>query len=210
MWSGYMSDLNPKGISFYPMIVTFLVEAYKFVKFPDPKKIPIPAPAGEGYRFEHGQFTTKDGRTIAVSVNLYSDGIWGDTSSSTDDSEDFLSDLLTRYTEIFQSPDYNEVIKKKAYVSQIFVSTARSLLAINPKLQDIAALLTTEVAQPRAIFEFGGVSFWPDQVNTMNPFAFTFERPIGVPFSENRYYSQAPLPTDKHLELLNMLEDILS
>jgi hypothetical protein len=86
----------------------------------------------------------------------------------------------------------------------------KSLEVINPKLKQISQYLSNTVEEGNRIFQFGGVSFWPDPVGKVDPNPFTFERAINVPFSENRYYSAAPLPTDKHLELLDVLESILS
>jgi hypothetical protein len=80
---------------------------------------------------------------------------------------------------------------------------------INPKLKQISEYLSKTVEQGSMVFRVGGISFWPDQVNKINPAPFSFERVTNVPFSENRYYSVAPLPTDKHLELLDKLESIL-
>jgi hypothetical protein len=41
------------------------------------------------------------------------------------------------------------------------------------------------------------------------PNRFTLERRIGLPFSQNVYYSQAPLKSDDHLKLLSDLEGLV-
>jgi hypothetical protein len=38
------------------------------------------------------------------------------------------------------------------------------------------------------------------------PAAFTIDRRAGKLFSENRYFSNAPLPKDEHIELIEELE----
>jgi len=39
---------------------------------------------------------------------------------------------------------------------------------------------------------------------------FSFQRRDNTPFSENKYFSDAPLPTDGHLQLLEQFEKDLS
>ena len=209
-WVGHTADLNPKGISTYPLIVAFLVDRYKFKKYPDPTKIPIPPPTGEGMKFEWGEFTISEGITIGVGLSLHTDGIMADTYSSTENADAFLLDMLTHYGDFFRSRDYNEVLKSRLYLSQLSVSTDRSLQTINPKLNEFAALFAQHITPAATTVEFGGISFWAESTGSSLSKSFTFERAINVPFSENRYYSAAPLPTGKHLELLNTLEDILA
>lgn len=212
-WWGHTVDLNPKGIAFYPSLITFLVQMYKFKKFPSPITIPeIPQAPGATYlKFEYGEFAVQEGLSIAVGLSIFAEGLRADTNSSTEHSDAFLSDLLTRYSEIFRSPNYNEVIRKRTYLSQLYVSTNKSLQIVNPKLSKIAASLSQNFDQDaRPTFEFGGLSFWADPAKRGPLEPFTFERAVGASFSENRYFSRAPVQTVEHLGLLNKLEGILS
>jgi hypothetical protein len=54
------------------------------------------------------------------------------------------------------------------------------------------------------------IELWPDQAQALKPANFSFQRKIGEPSSSDRYWSQAAVPTDRHLELLEELEAILS
>ncbi len=208
-WVGQTADLNPKGMAVYPLIITFLVDTYKFKKFPSPTIPPVAPPMGEGFKFQWGEFTVKEGFTVTVGLSLHTDGLLAETNSSTDDTDAFLSDMLARYSEIFQSPDYNEVLRRKIYVSQLYVSSDKTLQIINPRLNEFASLFGQNIT-PAAAVELGGISFWSESINNTLSESFTFERAINSSLSDNRYYSAAPLQTNKHLELLDKLEEILS
>lgn len=206
-WWGHISDFNPKGINWFPLIVTFLSQTYNFKNFPDPTKSP---PTGEAWKFEYGSFTVAEGEIpVAVGLTIFSDSIAADTPSSTNQADAFLSDMFTRFSEILKLPDYNEIIGRRTYLSALYVSTDKSLQAINPKLNKFATLLSQSFEQTKPVFEYGGISFWADPAKGGPLESFNFERAATVSFAENRYFSRAPLPTDKHLELLDKLENIL-
>jgi len=66
------------------------------------------------------------------------------------------------------------------------------------------------VGHPPREFDFSRIGFASEDLSkALAPIAFTFERRLQQPFSANRYYSEAPLQTDEHIELLDMLEGIL-
>ncbi|WP_176342372.1 hypothetical protein, partial [Oceanibaculum nanhaiense] len=44
----------------------------------------------------------------------------------------------------------------------------------------------------------------------LNPVPFTIERRVGSPFEHNRFFCEAPLPTDKHVKALEAIETRLS
>ena len=93
------------------------------------------------------------------------------------------------------------------------VRTDKPLNSLNPKLNDFARRLTSLVEghshHPFA-FETSGIMFGTDYTVVNPPGPFKFERVMNVQFSENRYYTAAPLQTDAHLKILEELESILS
>ena len=208
VWLGHISDLNPRGLNVYSLVIPSLIEAYKFKKYPLPQEV---LDDSVGIKFENGEFITKKDNPIRVNLTFYNDGLIADTQSSTDDTDDFLDEVLTHYSEDFDAPRYEDVITRRNYVSQIYVTTDKSLELINPKLKEISNYLSKNVVGFEEVsYETGGISFWANQKRRTNPIAFSLERAIYSPFSENRYYSVSPLQTEKHLKLLSKLESILS
>lgn len=207
LWFCHVADFNPKGLNVYPIIIPILVSSYKFKKYPSENEV---IDETKGVTFENGEFTNDEDITVNVNMTIYSDGLVVDTRSSTKDSDDFLVDILTRFHEELNMPIYDDVIKRRSYLSQLFISTHKSLELINPRLKEISNYLSENVLAGMIPYETGGIHFWPDQTNVIKTSPFIFERTLNVPFSENRYFSAAPLKTDQHLELLIMLENILS
>ena len=203
IWLCHIFEFNPKGKSLYSA-AALLVNLYKFKRFPSQTDI---QDFEKGIKFEDGEFRNSEGDVISLRLTLYTDGLVVDTSSSTKDSDAFLTEMLTRISKDFDLPSYEQIIRKKTYLSQLYITTDKSLELINPKLKEISKYLSDNLSHP---FEAGGISFWPDQTMRINLPAFTFERVLNLPFAEKRYYSSAPLETEKHLELLEKLENILS
>ncbi|MEW6674187.1 MAG: hypothetical protein AB1427_21035 [Thermodesulfobacteriota bacterium] len=206
IWLGKVGDLNPTGIKLDKILYPFLIETYKFKKHPLPTDL---TNMEKGVLFGAGEFEIDTNLSVGINFTLYSDGFVADATSSTNHSDAFLEDVFNRFLKIFKMPPYESVIKDQIYLSQIFVSTDKSLEILNPKLKNISNFLSDNV-ETGIKFYMGGLSFWPDQTNKRNPIPFMFERASNVPFSENRYYSAAPLPTDKHIKALANIEEILS
>lgn len=205
VWLGHLSDLNPRGVNLFPIIAPVLQETYKFITYPSLQDI---SNIKDGLKFEKGEFVDSKGIPVRINLSIYDDGLVVDSGSSTDHADAFLKDMLTKFDETFKLVKYNEVIKQKKYFSELYVATNKSLELLNPQLKIISEYLSNNVEENK-IFETGGISFFPDQTNKINPASFRFERALNVPFSEKRYYSTAPLQTHKHLELLDKLEKIL-
>lgn len=207
IWLGPIIDLNPRGISLGRILFPYLIDTYKFKKYPP---LTEALDITKGIVFEEGEFAIEEeSYPIRITLTIYNDGLVVDTRSSTNHSDALLENTFSQFSEIFKMPPLQSVMKRKLYVSQVFVSTDKSLELLNPKLKQISKYLDQCFGKDKN-FQVGGISFWPDQKDKSSPKPFTFERTISVPFSENRYYSVAPLQTDKHLELLDKLEKVLS
>ena len=207
IWICHMHDMNPHGRYLIKEVLPFVLEKYKFKKYPT---IETPISEVKEIKFEDGEFINKNEEVINIRLSLYDYGFVAETRSSTNDTDDFMDSLLTDLHLNFNLPHYNDFITKKQYLSQFYVSTNKSLSVINPALEVISKYLSENVVgYANTDYQFSGLSYMPDQNNGVNAPAFSIERVVTVPFSENRYLTTSGLQTNKHLELLQMLEDIL-
>jgi hypothetical protein len=208
VWFVDLDELNPTGISI-KRVLDKLVGAYGFTIAPSSEDLGH-IDSQKGVVFDQGIFKWNDS-DIAVKATMFPDGFIVDTSASTKASDAFLTDLLERkFTDVglcFRP----EMITRKAYKSQVLVSTDKKLATLNPNLAALAAkitaLVSTDIAP--ASFEFGGLIINADPAKMPTPSNFTFERRLKAPFRENKYFSVAPLQTHVHLEILNELESLL-
>ena len=200
-------DLNPVGKVFFPDLIPALVERYKFQSFPtkfdelDEQK---------GVEFLEGKW---DGVTVDR-LTIYRNGIMMDTRSSTADSEKLLEDVLLWAAKEFQVAYRPGMIKRKAYVSQLtFHSDVPILGGLNSALSRLSVRVgraTNEITGDDLVFEPFTVTLHHDRISLRQPVAaFTIQRRLETPFSENKYFSEAPLPTDLHLTLLQEFENDL-
>lgn len=210
IWLIYLADLNPRGHNLFSLI-PLIIEKYKFLLFPNPNKLEE-FDLQKGIKFGNGSFQKDPQYNIEVDLTIYNDGFIADTRSSTKDSDTFLDEFLTWISSEFNLVPYQEVLRKKSYVSELWVHTDKSLKTLNPRLENFAKKINSLIEGHNhhlINYEPTGIIFNTDPV-LYPPGPFRFERMIEVPFAENRYYSAAPLQTEVHLELLEELESILS
>jgi hypothetical protein len=200
LWFFDTNELNPGGKDIYHHLFPALIEDYKFKthpKFGDDISL--------GMKFTNGEFVKDDGTVLVVNATIFSDGLCAETYSSTKDSDEFLAEVLANLPDLGFAYEA-DMIRHRAYASQLNVKCSKRLDALNPKLADFARRLSLA----GTIFDFSAVEFWPDQTRTLKPANFSFQRKIGDPHASDRYWSQAPLPTEEHLELLQEFEALLS
>ena len=200
IWLFQIFDWNPRGRSLNPVYFS-LIEKYSFQKYPKLHEIDWQ----KGIKFEDGVFVNRAGEQLAVSLTVYNDGLVADTRSSTTDSDYFLEQTLGFLTSEFNFPDYQTVLRRKTHASELVIRLERPMDSLNPKLRAFADRLSTLTSSDNAPFRIGiNLSSDPGIVGTS--LSFRLEPALGFPFSENRYYSLAPLPTDVHLNLLQEFE----
>jgi len=209
VWLFPLSELNPDGRSMTEALVDF-AERYHFKKAP---KHALDFDTEKALSFEEGEFKNREGRAISVKFRIYNDGIIADSWSSTGDSDDFLEDVMQWLKSkhgFSLPPDRKPTI---IHLSQLTVSTDRKIVSLNPKLRDFENLLSQKVGAKQDASGYGvaAIAFWPNDHNKPNASGpFRFENKAGTSLNDKRYFAQAPVSTDVHLELLEKFEAILA
>jgi len=208
-WIFPLTELNPTGRSFTEAFAD-LATRYSFKKFP---KHTLDVDSDKALTFEGGEFTNRDGEQIIIKLRVYTDGCVVDCWSSTRDAEDFLKDAMKwlKTEHGFGLPADTPI--RTIYLSELTVRTNKSLISLNSKLHAFTDALSDKVKEfggKDTGFNFGSIGFWSnDTKRPMAPGPFRFENKVGTLPKDQRYFSQAPLPTDAHLALLDKLEAIL-
>ena len=210
LWFFDPRELNPRGKSIYPELIDWLRDEYDFEEVP--KSQTDTNPQG-GLEFKRGSFEVdaKTNEFINVDLTLFTDGALADTRSSTRDSDAFLERTLKSVSEAFGLEYDSSLIRMKGYINEVIYRSDRSLNALNPRLDRFCSRLRDLSNRP---IETIALMFGRDPREAMMPSptlpAFSFERLANAPFSENRYYSKAPIDTEAHVKLLEEFEEILS
>jgi hypothetical protein len=192
-------DLNPRGQAFYPAVIRGLVDHYHFQSFPQKLE----------------DYDEQKGVTLAVGMSgdrtidkvvIYSWGITIDTRSSTSDAEQLLDEALTWGAANLRLTYEHAMIKRKAYLSQVTFNSDAALLPTNPSLSAIEKAMSETVSESLKLsykFKPIGILLGADPEEQVIPVQrFSIERRERIAFSEGKYFSSAPVPTELHLGLL--------
>jgi hypothetical protein len=208
IWLFDMNDLNPRGKSLFPELIEWLKDNYSFTKVPSSS---TDFDDTQALAFLGGHFQAKEEIFISVELRIYTDGLIADTRSSTTDTDAFLKDVLDSAMREFTLTHGSEITRRTLYHSELTVRCDRSLNMLNPKLVSFCEKISSLTSvKNKAPFETFGISCWTNPETPTGLQQFRLERKLNVPFSENRYYSTAPLQTEDHIALLNEFENILA
>jgi hypothetical protein len=204
IWLFDFALLNPTGMSLKG-VVEEIAKRYQFAKAP---KNELDFDDQRSLPFKSGTFVGQRKVPLLVGLSIYSDGLVADTMSSTDESTEFLNDLAK-----WLSDTYGLTVPKERrvnYLSQIDFRSEASLINLNRRLEAFAANLENFTKSADRHYEVGSIQLWTEDIGKPGSLApVKIERKISAPFSANHYFSQAPLPTSVHVELLNEFEAIL-
>lgn len=197
------ADLNPKGSAFYPDIAKALVARYSFQDFP---RNPADFDETKGVRFALG----KIGNAPIDQVVVYAYGIALDTRVSTTESRRLLEDALRWAAKELGLVYAPSMIKRWQYASQVtFYSEVGLTTHCRPfrNLAENVQRSVQDITGENLNVELTGVLVDYDQLERKHPLGrFSIQRRDNTPFSENKYFSDAPLPTDLHLKILEQFE----
>jgi hypothetical protein len=195
-------DVVP-GTVFLPDFFDALVSRYRFQQYPADRK---------AFDIEKGiEFT--DGLLGNVAIERFV--IWKnllvlETRINTDASKNAIEDILQWGADQFAFRYERGDIKRFAYISDIAFHSEAELITYDPVLQwlsKVSSSVLTEIWQEPVEYRTTSIKIGHDPVlRHLGIAPFSLERRGQARFSDNEYFSEAPLPTNTHLELLHQFE----
>ena len=192
------------GQHYMPDMLNKIQQRYGFVE--SPKTLSDWNPQS-GIKFKHGKF-----EDIAIAeFSLYSDGVIANASAPVEVIERFVDDAINWTKQAWQAEEVSSLPSVKLFDSQVFVQCAIDFGSTLEKIKVLGNNISSLLARygtPTKPYTISGIQLHndvPDAGMYQSP-KFTFERRIQTPFSQNSYFSTAPLRSKDHLELLVLLE----
>jgi hypothetical protein len=198
-------DLNPKARVFYPDLVKAIVARYNFQKFPQKLE---EFDETKGVTFAVGHWAG----TVIDELIIYTHGLLLGTRVSTQDSKRLLEEAIHWGSK--ELGLVNKPVSRWLYASQITFYSKVPLTGAHLAFQQLAdgiAKSVTETVGENLKYELTTFMVDFDQLARKHPLGrFSIQRRDNTPFSENKYFSDAPLPTDVHIKLLEQFEAAIS
>lgn len=197
-------DLNPRGKAYYPDVVQKIVEKCGFQKFPQKLE---EFDEVKGVEFVGGRW----GDVTIEMMKIFSNGLLLDTRISTAESERILAEALSWSVSAFGLVYNPRSMNRRGYVSQLTFHTEVPLLGKpeSPvsKFTQRANEAFAQISGDKTPWQPIALTLQSDQVPRKPVNApFTVQRRAEIAFSDNKYFSEAPLPTDLHIALLEQFE----
>ena len=161
----------------------------------------------KGITFLHGYF---ENRVVIDKAALYNNGILVETKSTTDDCVSIIDDLIS-----WANQNANFILEEnhslqRLYLSHFEVEVAVDLQMISEKFQMLSDEINRFMISYGEIgrdYSLSSLEFQLDPARA-GPTPFKFERRANQPFASKLYFSSAPLRTQDHMELLELLEKL--
>jgi hypothetical protein len=200
-------DLNPRGAVYYPDITKALVARYNFQKFPQKLE---DFDESKGVTFGAGRL----GDTVIEQLIIYTYGIVLDTRISTQESRRLLEEAFEWGREELGFTYKPDMVKRWQYASQVTFRSTAQMTGASSAVEKLVASVAKGVADTMGEnlkYDVAVLSVDYDQLTRKHALGkFSIQRRDNTPFSENKYFSDAPLPTDTHIHLLEQFEKDLS
>lgn len=199
-------ELNPGGLRMVDKFLPAFIAKYDFRNYPEKVN---DFDEQKGVTFELGRWEDK----VISQFVLYTNGILVDMTSSTSDALAMLKDALTWAAEGYGLRYRPDMLSRKAYLSEVLFRSDVTLTALHPALHKLSERLSDYITRQEGhplSFEPASLSFGFDTLRSKAPIPpLRIERQTDVPFSEMKYYSAAPLPTEEHINFLEAFEAAL-
>jgi hypothetical protein len=209
-WLFPLEEFAPSAGLNSVLMVTKIAERYGFGQIPTITT--RDDMAKNGITFGMGHFETKDARFIVTDFMIYNDGIVAAAEKS-EWAESFLQDVSSWAIAEFGFREPVTGIGKLAASTLVidFEKPISKLLASYDLISEIISSRTvTIVPQPKPM-QLSRLAFEIDKAYLVGQVAqpkFILERRGGVSFSQERYFSTAPMHTQGHIETLMAIETL--
>jgi hypothetical protein len=200
-----LEEIRPLAGIYVPDLIKAITERYGFAAGPTN----LAEAVKSGAKFEHGKFITDGGSVVIKELAIYSDGLISD-AFDTRTADRVLDDFLDWATEQFKLRE-RESPRRRTYTSALICEFERPVESALGNLSKLCGLLSKSLnAAYGWNHEYNlnrlGFSVDPMTAPHLRNTQFVIERRVQSPYSENRYYSGAPLQTEVHIQLLETIE----
>jgi len=199
-----LGETNPFGRIFLPDLIPHLVAKYRFQKYPSSI---ADIKASEGTVFEMGY--AEECGTISKLV-AYNDGLTIETRAHSGNATSALIGIyewLAKEHGITYGPN---TVKRWLYVTDLLFYSEADLTSLNPALQPVCdAMSAYNCSIGREGIEFRASRIAIDYDHSVFEFPqtqFLIERDKTARFSEGKYFSESPFPSEQHIKILEALE----
>ena len=150
------------------------------------------------------------GHSVIEQLVIYTYGILLDTRSSTEESKRLLQEALEWGRNELGLVYEPSMVRRWQYASQIAFRSDVPLTGVQTAFQAVADKMSKHVLEltgERLKYDLTSFFVDYDPLTRKHPLGrFSIQRRDNTPFSENKYFSEAPLPTDLHIKLLEEFE----
>lgn len=216
-------DVVPRNGVPWPELIEAVSKRYRFANQPPIPNI-VPGQPITWVAFQNGEIDGSDGKVAIQQIAITTGGAIV-TCNTTDQSDLVLADLAQFLDHSFEFR-IAAATKKRDYVNDVVVEFDHGIeqyLAFIGKIEGMisSAILKNESSMPKFALKriaFGREGFDPAEramalvspLDIIETTDFVIERRIKVPYSENRYYSRAPLRSSEHFSVLEQIEEVMS
>jgi hypothetical protein len=187
-------------------LIDGLREKYGFVQVP---QTVADLDFKKGVNFLQGYYKSR----VIDKFQVYENGLLCEANENTDLLDEFISEILAWVEQEQKLPIKETGVR--AYVSQMEVIATVDIGSIFSKIASIGPLISKELSNYGQLaheYKISGLKMHYDAAPTPLPRApdFSFERRAGMAYSENQFFTSAPVRTDEHLRIVRILEDLLN
>jgi hypothetical protein len=196
---------RPTGQLYLPEAIAKAIAKYGFLKVPTREEM---ANVTDHVAFGMGKFDD----TQIQELRIYGDGIVAEARSNSRILDAFIEEFMEWLEAELKIVPTVTPKPERYYESTIVVRSKKNLAtAIDIPSQIMEALNDHLEKMSYKARPYQPVGFLLDCDFTVpggrrKPSRFSVDRRLGVPFEDNVFFSQAPLPTDDHFALLELVE----